>query len=196
MLITTVLRNLKENGSIMRTNIFSLFAHGPLELAIADLAMVASTGFVLPLQQMYAKRRIKMGDKVITWNKEGHWIQHALQAVWLAVWVYLPFFFNWQWTRQVFFTLHALTLLMKVCRCCAAGGGGGGDADEAKPNGTRWDASLVNNCGTQEADFIYHRSTPTPSTRATYQNATKNSNPSISSPPRKKPPNNPSYEKP
>ncbi|CCX05012.1 Similar to Probable sterol O-acyltransferase 2; acc. no. Q9UU82 [Pyronema omphalodes CBS 100304] len=114
MLITTVLRNLKENGSIMRTNIFSLFAHGPFELGIADLAMVASTGFVLPLQQMYAKGGIKMGDKVIRWDKEGHWIQHALQAVWLAIWVYLPFFFNWQWTRQVFFTLHALTLLMKI----------------------------------------------------------------------------------
>ncbi|KAA8912710.1 MBOAT, membrane-bound O-acyltransferase family-domain-containing protein [Sphaerosporella brunnea] len=106
MVLTTALRNLKETGKVLRTSIFSLFVNAPLELAIADLAMVLSCGFCLPAQQ----RLVKAGD----WAKVGCLLQHATQAVWLAVWVYLPFFLGWQWTHQVFFTLHALTLLMKI----------------------------------------------------------------------------------
>jgi len=90
MLLTSALRNWKDTGTVLRTSIFSLFAHGPLELGIADLMMCLSTGFCLPLQQMYAQGEM-------SWGKGGHILQHGLQSVWLGVWVYLPFYFEWQW---------------------------------------------------------------------------------------------------
>jgi sterol O-acyltransferase len=114
MVLTTALRNLKETGKVLRTSIFSLFVNAPLELAIADLAMVLSTGACLPVQQWM----LKNGD----WAKSGHAVQHVIQAIWLGIWVYLPFFLKWQWTHQVFFTLHALTLLMKVWMATYASG--------------------------------------------------------------------------
>ncbi|KAL7269781.1 Sterol O-acyltransferase 2 (Sterol-ester synthase 2) [Rhizina undulata] len=107
MVLTTALRNLKETGKVLSTSIFSLFAIAPMELAIADFAMVASTGICLPLQRMFMEGRI-------SWGRWGHLMQHVIQAVWLGIWVYLPFFLQWQWTHQVFFTLHALTMLMKI----------------------------------------------------------------------------------
>jgi sterol O-acyltransferase len=113
MVLTTALRNLKETGKVLRTSIFSLFVNAPLELAIADLAMVLSAGFCLPMQQ----KLVKSWD----WARGGYLIQHTLQAVWLGAWVYLPFYLKWQWTHQVFFTLHALTLLMKVYPCFLSG---------------------------------------------------------------------------
>ena len=90
MVLTAGLRNLKETGTVLRTSIFSLFAHGPLELGIADLIMALSTGVCLPLQQLYARGNL-------SWERGGHIAQHALQALWLGFWVYLPFYLKWQW---------------------------------------------------------------------------------------------------
>ncbi|KAL0632973.1 Sterol O-acyltransferase 2 (Sterol-ester synthase 2) [Maublancomyces gigas] len=108
MVLTTALKNLKETGQVVRTSIFSLFALAPAELAIAELLMVSSTIMCLPLQQMFQRH------DVVSWDKNGHWMQHGIQSVWLGIWVYLPFYLQWQWTHQVFFTLHSLVLLMKI----------------------------------------------------------------------------------
>ncbi|KAG0123942.1 MBOAT, membrane-bound O-acyltransferase family-domain-containing protein [Tuber indicum] len=94
MVLTTALRNLKDTRRVLRTSIFSMFTKAPLELAIADLFMFLST--------------------IWSWGRSGYMLQHVLQAVWLAGWVHLPFHLEWQWTHQVFFTLHSLTMLMKM----------------------------------------------------------------------------------
>ncbi|TGZ79106.1 MBOAT-domain-containing protein [Ascodesmis nigricans] len=111
MVMTTALRNLKDTGAVFRTSIFSLFAQGTLELGLTDLGMALSTGFVVPMQ-----KRFSMSVKAGGWSwVDGGWaIQHVLQALWLGVWVYLPFLRGWGWTHQVFLTLHALVLLMKI----------------------------------------------------------------------------------
>lgn len=91
MVLTTALKNLKETGQVVRTSIFSLFALAPAELAIAELLMVSSTIMCLPLQQMFQRH------DVVSWDKNGHWMQHGIQSVWLGIWVYLPFYLQWQW---------------------------------------------------------------------------------------------------
>lgn len=93
MVLTTALRNLKDTGTVFRSNIFSLFAQGTLELGFTDLAMALSTGVVVPLQQRFAKG----GETGWSWANGGWAFQHTLQAVWLGIWVYWPFMRNWGW---------------------------------------------------------------------------------------------------
>lgn len=107
MVLTAILRNIKDTGTILRTSIFSLFGEGPVELGIADLVMAMSTYLFVPLQQRFA-------GPDWSWSGLGWVWSGAIQGVWLAFWVYLPFLREWQWTAQVFFTLHALVLLMKI----------------------------------------------------------------------------------
>lgn len=90
MVLTTALRNLKETGQIVRTSIFSLFALAPAELALAELLMALSTIICLHLQRMFQRNNV-------SWSKTGYLMQHAIQSLWLGVWVYLPFYLQWQW---------------------------------------------------------------------------------------------------
>lgn len=90
MVITASLRNLRDTRSILRTSIFSLFTERLWELALAEIAMVGSTILCLPIQQL-----VQRG--VLKWESEGHLLQHLLQSIWLGVWVYLPFFMQWEW---------------------------------------------------------------------------------------------------
>ena len=90
MVLTTALRNLKDTGKVLRTSIFSLFVNTPLELGAAELAMALSVVFCLPLQKAVMRGTVSWG----TW---GSYLQHVLQAIWLAIWVYTPFFLKWQW---------------------------------------------------------------------------------------------------
>jgi len=90
MVLTTGLRNLKDTGKILRTSIFSMFAQTPLQLGIADLVIALSTGLCVPLQQAFQR-------EVLSWGRGGYWLQHAIQAAWLGIWVYLPFYLKWQW---------------------------------------------------------------------------------------------------
>ncbi|KAF8470577.1 MBOAT, membrane-bound O-acyltransferase family-domain-containing protein [Kalaharituber pfeilii] len=107
MVITAGLKNLKDTRSVLRTSIFRLFTRDLWRLGFAELCMISSTAMCLPLQQLFQRG-------ILLWEREGHLLQHLIQAIWLGIWVYLPFFLEWQWTHQVFFTLHALTLLMKI----------------------------------------------------------------------------------
>lgn len=90
MVLTTVMRNVRDTGTILRTSIFSLFAQAPLELGIADGLMTLSTGFVLPLQQLFAQG-------MLSWSGGGYILHHIIQTLWLGAWIYLPFFMEWQW---------------------------------------------------------------------------------------------------
>ncbi|KAI9770077.1 MAG: hypothetical protein M1840_003527 [Geoglossum simile] len=109
MVITTMLRNIKDTGYPMRIRIWSLFTVNMWQLALSDIVMVASTVVSLPLHILYRSR-----DGWLQWRKGGIITQSLFQAAWLAFWVSWPFINDWTWTAQVYFTLHTLALLMKM----------------------------------------------------------------------------------
>jgi sterol O-acyltransferase len=82
MVITTMLRNIKDTGYPMRVRIWSLFTVNMWELALSDMAMVASTVVSLPLHILY-----RSSDGWLQWQRGGIIIQSFFQAVWLAFWV-------------------------------------------------------------------------------------------------------------
>ncbi|KAI9862768.1 MAG: hypothetical protein M1813_004264 [Trichoglossum hirsutum] len=104
-----MLRNIKDTGYPMRFRIWSLFTVNMRQLAISDLAMAASTAVSLPLHLLY-----RSSDGWLQWQKGGIVIQSLFQSIWLAFWVSWPFINDWTWTAQVYITLHALALLMKM----------------------------------------------------------------------------------
>lgn len=109
MVITTGLRNFKETGSPFPFRQRTIFFQNIWEMAISDAVMTATTLLNLPLHKLYAE-----GPEIFRWRKGGMWVQSAFQTVWLAYFVEWPFLRDWSWTAQVFFTLHLLTLAMKL----------------------------------------------------------------------------------
>lgn len=109
MVITTVLKNMKETGYPLRVQVYELLSRNVLSLAIADGLMVASTGVSLYFQKFF-----RGVGGIFEWRKGGIVIQSIYQAFWLFVWVEWPFVLEWTWTAQVFFALHTLTFLMKM----------------------------------------------------------------------------------
>ncbi|KAK7999097.1 O-acyltransferase [Apiospora marii] len=109
MAITSMLRNIKDTGSPLRVQIWTLFTVKLWHLAIADFLMVASTAISLPLATFTRKHQGGM-----RWNEGGMAVQSIYQVVWLSVWVFVPFALHWTWTAQVFFLLHTMVLLMKM----------------------------------------------------------------------------------
>ncbi|CAI6333122.1 unnamed protein product [Periconia digitata] len=107
MVITTMLRNLKENGYPLFIRQWELFTEKVWELAICDGAMVASTAVSLGLHKA-------INQKYFRWSGVGMAIQSLYQALWLLFWVTYPFIRDWSWTAQVFFTLHLLAIFMKM----------------------------------------------------------------------------------
>ncbi|KAF8851999.1 hypothetical protein BDZ45DRAFT_630981 [Acephala macrosclerotiorum] len=112
MIITTMLRNIKDTGYPMRVQIWQLFTVKVWELALADGLMVLSTAVSLPLHRLF---RSRIGRSLgLKWVGGGMAIQALFQTVWFAFWVALPFNRGWTWTAQVFLTLHTIVLLMKM----------------------------------------------------------------------------------
>ena len=109
MVITSMLRNLRETGKIMEIRQWPLFVENIWELAASDLLMVASTAVNLPLHWLYKRSR-----GWLRWNRGGMIVQSLVQAAWLYTWIAWPFARDWTWTAQVFFTLHTLALFMKM----------------------------------------------------------------------------------
>ncbi|KAK3176050.1 hypothetical protein OEA41_007372 [Lepraria neglecta] len=109
MVITTTLRNIKDTGYPLRHQMWDLLTTKTWELGISDGVMVGSTSLSVPLQMLF--RRSKGW---LRWENLGMPIHSAFQIAWLILWVNWPFILNWTWTAQVFFTLHTLTLLMKM----------------------------------------------------------------------------------
>lgn len=81
MVITTMLRNLRETGSILMWRQWDLFTANIWELALSDLAMAGSTALSLPLHMLYFKTNI------FRWNNLGMIVQSIFQAAWLLFWV-------------------------------------------------------------------------------------------------------------
>ncbi|CZR68454.1 related to acyl-CoA sterol acyltransferase [Phialocephala subalpina] len=112
MMITTMLRNIKDTGYPMRVQIWQLFTVKVWELALADGLMVLSTAVSLPLHRLF---RSNIGRTLgLKWVGGGMAIQALFQTIWFAFWVALPFNREWTWTAQVFLTLHTIVLLMKM----------------------------------------------------------------------------------
>ncbi|GAD96484.1 sterol o-acyltransferase (APE2), putative [Paecilomyces variotii No. 5] len=109
MVVTTMLRNIKDTGYPMRVQVLSLLTANVWQLALSDLAMVATTGVTIPLHHLFRTAR---GG--LRWSQGGMVIQSLYQFAWLCLWVSWPFLLGWAWTAQVFFTLHTLVLLMKM----------------------------------------------------------------------------------
>lgn len=109
MVITTVLRNIKETGHPLRVQVYRILSKNVVALALSDAAMVGSTALSLPLQHLF-----RSGYRIFQWRNGGFWIQSIYQLGWLALWTQWPFLLNWTWTAQVFFALHTLTFLMKM----------------------------------------------------------------------------------
>ncbi|KAI2005724.1 Sterol O-acyltransferase 2 (Sterol-ester synthase 2) [Ophidiomyces ophidiicola] len=109
MVITTVLRNVKDTGYPLRVQVWSLLSANVFQLGLCDLAMVLSTCLTLPLHQT-----IRSSKGWLRWSNYGMTVQSLLQLAWLNIWVAIPFMLDWTWTAQVYLTLHTLVLLMKM----------------------------------------------------------------------------------
>jgi sterol O-acyltransferase len=109
LVITAVLRNIKETGYPLRVQVYHILSKNVLALALSDAAMVGTTALSIPLQRLY-----RSGWTFFQWRYGGFWIQSVFQLGWLALWVEWPFLLKWTWTAQVYFALHTLTFLMKM----------------------------------------------------------------------------------
>ncbi|KAF2837761.1 sterol O-acyltransferase 1 [Patellaria atrata CBS 101060] len=109
MVMTTMLRNYKETGTVFAMRQWGTFTQNVWEMFFSDLAMASTTALALPLHRWY-----NSNQGLMRWSTLGMAVQSIFQAVWLAFWVNWPFLRQWTWTAQVFFTLHLLTLFMKM----------------------------------------------------------------------------------
>jgi len=82
MVLTTMLRNLKETGYPLSLRQWNLFTENIYEMGLSDGAMVATAGLSLPLHKMYMN-----SPGVLRWSKMGMAIQSIFQAAWLLFWV-------------------------------------------------------------------------------------------------------------
>lgn len=82
MVVTTVLRNIKDTGYPMRVQVWKLLSANVWELAFSDLAMLVSSAAVLPLHKLY-----RCGPKWLRWTRGGLVIQSIGEALWLALWI-------------------------------------------------------------------------------------------------------------
>ncbi|KAF7159762.1 hypothetical protein CNMCM5623_005151 [Aspergillus felis] len=108
MVVTTVLRNIKDTGYPLRVRVWGLLTANVWELGLSDLAMVVSSALVVPLHRLFRS------NGVLRWGRAGVIVQSLFEAVWLVLWINWPFKRRWTWTAQVFLTLHTLVFLMKM----------------------------------------------------------------------------------
>jgi sterol O-acyltransferase len=83
MVITAMLRNLKENGSFLVIHQWHLFTENLTELALSDFLMASSTAVSLPLHHIFAN-----SSGALRWRRLGMVIQSVYQAAWLAYWIW------------------------------------------------------------------------------------------------------------
>jgi sterol O-acyltransferase len=82
MVVTTVLRNIKDTGYPLRVKVWSLLSANVWQLALSDLVMVASTVLTWPIQLL-----IRNSSDWLRWSKGGMVIQSLFQIIWLVVWI-------------------------------------------------------------------------------------------------------------
>ena len=77
MVITTMLRNIKDTGYPLRVQVWSLLTANTWQLALSDIIMVASTGISLPLQKVF-----RQSKGWLRWENGGMPVQSIFQAAW------------------------------------------------------------------------------------------------------------------
>ncbi|GLI78052.1 sterol O-acyltransferase 2 [Penicillium ochrochloron] len=82
MVVTTVLRNIRDTGYPLRVRVWSLLSANVWELGLTDLAMVASSALVLPMHKIW-----RSGPRWLQWARGGMILQSIGEALWLAVWI-------------------------------------------------------------------------------------------------------------
>ena len=85
MVLTTMLRNIKDTGYPLRHQMWDLLTTKTWELALSDGVMVASTGLSVPLQMLF--RRSSGWLAWVRWKNLGMPIQSIFQVAWLVLWV-------------------------------------------------------------------------------------------------------------
>lgn len=103
--IKTVLQHYRETGNWFKGTIVLLYAVDIWDLAVVDAIMVCSSVFVYFLQ--------KIGYKHLSWNRYGHFIEHAWQCLYLGLVVHRSYTGNWGWIQSVVIVLHCVVMLMK-----------------------------------------------------------------------------------
>lgn len=82
MVVTTVLRNIKDTGYPLRVRVWSLLSANVVELGLSDFAMVATSALVLPLHKLF-----RSGPQWLRWTRGGMYLQCIVEAIWLGVWI-------------------------------------------------------------------------------------------------------------
>ena len=82
MVMTTILRNIKDTGYPLRHQIWDLLTTRTWELAISDGAMVTTTALSVPFQKIF-----RTSKGWLRWERGGMYVHSLLQIGWLALWV-------------------------------------------------------------------------------------------------------------
>lgn len=82
MVITTMLRNIKDTGYPIRVRVWALLTANTWQLGFSDLVMVGSTALSLPLQLVF-----RNSNGLLKWRNFGMPVQSLFQVLWLILWV-------------------------------------------------------------------------------------------------------------
>ena len=82
MVLTTMLRNIKDTGYPLRVGVYALFTENVVQLALSDMVMVVTTGLSVPLQKLFRSSR-----GALRWSRAGMPMHSAFQAAWMFLWI-------------------------------------------------------------------------------------------------------------
>ncbi|KAK3847374.1 MAG: MBOAT, membrane-bound O-acyltransferase family-domain-containing protein [Linnemannia gamsii] len=94
-------------GKAFGGTLFSSFSQDAIILAISDFGLVLSTGMAFLLIKVISKGWIR-------YRVAGMVIQHCVQVLFLLFAIAWTIWRDWPWVQSGFFTLHAITMLMKI----------------------------------------------------------------------------------
>ena len=82
MVLTTMLRNIKDTGYPLRVRPWALLTANTWQLGLSDVAMVVSTGLSVPVQKV-----VRGSKGWLRWSKAGMPVHSLFQAGWLILWI-------------------------------------------------------------------------------------------------------------
>ncbi|KAG0198342.1 hypothetical protein BGX28_008237 [Mortierella sp. GBA30] len=94
-------------GKAFGGTFFSSFSQDAIMLAFSDLGLVLSTGLAFVLIKVVAKGWMR-------YKVAGMVVQHCVQVLFLLLAIAWTIWRDWPWLQSGFFTLHAITMLMKI----------------------------------------------------------------------------------
>lgn len=84
MIITTVAKNVRETGFLLRVNMWDILTANVCSMAAVDFFMVATTGFSYTIHNII---RDSGANGWLRWSKGGIWVQSFYELVWLGFWI-------------------------------------------------------------------------------------------------------------